>query len=185
MTETLRKPAVFSVDDPRLTVARPEEPQATDGLAAEASEFDPPAIPVPPRRKGIPWGSAVLVGAVRSCADGAGPRGHQPDRGSVCARALARRGGPCARRARGPCAAGHRAARGDRSAAARNGGAAPPPRAGDHRQRQSRRWPRAARRHAGADPAHSTACARPQPPRNASGRHHRRPRSRAASPNAN
>ena len=56
MTETLRKPAVFSVDDPRLVAARPEEPPAADMLAAEASGFDPPAIPVP-RRKGIPWGA--------------------------------------------------------------------------------------------------------------------------------
>ena len=27
MTETLRKPAIFSVDDPRLVIARPEEAQ--------------------------------------------------------------------------------------------------------------------------------------------------------------
>jgi putative membrane protein len=56
MTETLRKPAVFSVDDPRLVTARPEEPPAADMLTAETSGFDAPAIPVP-RRKGIPWGA--------------------------------------------------------------------------------------------------------------------------------
>jgi putative membrane protein len=57
MTETLRKPAVFSLDDPRLTVARPEELQSADEIAPEASEFDPPAIPTPPRRKGFSWGA--------------------------------------------------------------------------------------------------------------------------------
>src|SRR6187431_1619403 len=57
MTEILRKPAVFSVDDPRLVAARPEEPAAADDFAAGASEFDPSAVLVPPRRKGIPWGA--------------------------------------------------------------------------------------------------------------------------------
>jgi putative membrane protein len=55
MTETLRKPAVFSVDDPRLVVARPEEPRADD-IAAEAPDANLPAVPVPPVRKGFPWG---------------------------------------------------------------------------------------------------------------------------------
>jgi putative membrane protein len=55
MTETLRKPAVFSVDDPRLVAARPEEPRV-DEIAPDTSGFDPPAIAVPPRRKGFAWG---------------------------------------------------------------------------------------------------------------------------------
>jgi uncharacterized membrane protein YcjF (UPF0283 family) len=59
MTETLRKPAMFSVDDPRLVAARPEDPRAEE-IAPDTSGFDPPAIPAPPRRKGfalgISWG---------------------------------------------------------------------------------------------------------------------------------
>lgn len=55
MTETLRKPAVFSVDDPRLTLTRPEEPLA-DEIAPEAPDGNLPAVPVPPARKGFPWG---------------------------------------------------------------------------------------------------------------------------------
>ena len=37
MTESLRKPAVFSVDDPRLVVTRPDEPLADD-IASEAPD---------------------------------------------------------------------------------------------------------------------------------------------------
>lgn len=56
MTETLRKPAVFSIDDPRLTVTRPEEP-IIDDIAAEAPDTNLPAMPAPPPpRKGFPWG---------------------------------------------------------------------------------------------------------------------------------
>ena len=39
MTETLRKPAIFSVDDPRLVIARPEDaqrPHAEFGAGAPA-----------------------------------------------------------------------------------------------------------------------------------------------------
>jgi putative membrane protein len=55
MTETLRKPAVFSVDDPRLVVTKPEEPLADD-IAPEAPDTNLPAVPAPPVRKGFPWG---------------------------------------------------------------------------------------------------------------------------------
>jgi putative membrane protein len=55
MTESSRKPAVFSVDDPRIVVARPEEPIA-DEIAAEASDTNLPALPAPPPRKGFSWG---------------------------------------------------------------------------------------------------------------------------------
>jgi putative membrane protein len=55
MTESLRKPAVFSVDDPRLTVTQPEEPLADD-IAAEAPDPSLPAVVGPPVRKGFPWG---------------------------------------------------------------------------------------------------------------------------------
>ena len=56
MTESLRKPAVFSVDDPRLVVTRPDEPLADD-IASEAPDTNLPAVQAPPRRKGFPWGS--------------------------------------------------------------------------------------------------------------------------------
>ena len=55
MTESSRKPAVFSVDDPRIVVARPEEPIA-DEIAAEAPDTNLPALPAPPPRKGFSWG---------------------------------------------------------------------------------------------------------------------------------
>ena len=55
MTESMRKPAVFSVDDPRLVVTPPEEPVA-DEIAPQAPDTNLPAVPVPPRRKGFPWG---------------------------------------------------------------------------------------------------------------------------------
>jgi putative membrane protein len=58
MTETLRKPAVFSVDDPRLVVARPEEAPFEAEPTAEATAV---AIPEPPKRRGIwrgiSWGA--------------------------------------------------------------------------------------------------------------------------------
>jgi putative membrane protein len=55
MTESLRKPAVFSVDDPRLVVTRREEPFA-DEIAPEASDGNLPMAAAPPPRKGFPWG---------------------------------------------------------------------------------------------------------------------------------
>jgi putative membrane protein len=55
MTESSRKPAVFSVDDPRLVVTRPEEP-LTDHMAPEAPDANLPTVPMLPVRKGFPWG---------------------------------------------------------------------------------------------------------------------------------
>lgn len=54
MTEILRKPAVFSADDPRLMVARPEE-QLFDG--EPASETSEVALPEMPPRRRVPWGA--------------------------------------------------------------------------------------------------------------------------------
>lgn len=54
MSETMRKPAVFSVDDPRLVVARPEEQLFDNELPAEASAV---AIPESPKRRRISWGA--------------------------------------------------------------------------------------------------------------------------------
>lgn len=58
MTETLRKPAVFSVDDPRLVVARPEEQLFDTEPSPEASAV---AIAKPRKRRGssrrISWGA--------------------------------------------------------------------------------------------------------------------------------
>jgi putative membrane protein len=57
MTEALRKPAVFSVDDPRLLVAAPDEPLPPPvALAPEASADNVPALPEPRRRR-MPWGA--------------------------------------------------------------------------------------------------------------------------------
>ncbi len=57
MNETLRKPAIFSVDDPRLIVADSEAAQRppVDVIAA-ASDESFPAVIVAPKRK-IPWGT--------------------------------------------------------------------------------------------------------------------------------
>ena len=57
MNETLRKPAIFSVDDPRLIVAESEAAQRppVDVIAA-ASDENLPAVIVAPKRK-IPWGT--------------------------------------------------------------------------------------------------------------------------------
>jgi putative membrane protein len=54
MTESLRKPAVFSVDDPRLVVARPEEQPFDSESASEASDV---ILPESPRRRRIAWGA--------------------------------------------------------------------------------------------------------------------------------
>ena len=56
MTETLRKPAVFSVDDPRLVVAEPDDAQRPQSSLAEAPLDNLPAVAVAPRRR-IPWGT--------------------------------------------------------------------------------------------------------------------------------
>jgi len=57
MTETLRKPAVFSVDDPRLVVALPEELPAEGEAAGDASDAEPPVA----KRRGVflgmSWGA--------------------------------------------------------------------------------------------------------------------------------
>ena len=54
MTEILRKPAVFSVDDPRLVVALPEELPVEGEAAAEAPEA---GLPAQRKRRGVPWGA--------------------------------------------------------------------------------------------------------------------------------
>lgn len=57
MTEALRKPAVFSVDDPRLVVSPPDEaPRLPTAIAPEAPDGDLPAVPPPAGRK-MPWGA--------------------------------------------------------------------------------------------------------------------------------
>ena len=57
MTETVRKPAIFSVDDPRLVVAPREEAQR---IAAEPAVETPadnlPAV-IAPRKRRTPWGA--------------------------------------------------------------------------------------------------------------------------------
>ena len=59
MTEAMRKPAVFSVDDPRLVVAAMDEAQRAGAPIAvvEANELVP-AIPAPRRRR-WPWGTLL------------------------------------------------------------------------------------------------------------------------------
>jgi putative membrane protein len=59
MTEALRKPAVFSVDDPRLVVGAMDEAQraAAPIVVAEANEVVP-AIPTRRRRR-VPWGALL------------------------------------------------------------------------------------------------------------------------------
>jgi putative membrane protein len=54
MTEILRKPAVFSVDDPRLVVALPEELPAEGEAAGEVTGT---GLPAAPKRRGMPWGA--------------------------------------------------------------------------------------------------------------------------------
>ena len=63
MTETLRKPAVFSVDDPRLVVTRPDEPLADEHRigGARSQSARGPGASCPER---LFLGRAVLVGAV-------------------------------------------------------------------------------------------------------------------------
>jgi putative membrane protein len=56
MTEAFRKPAVFSVDDPRLVAATPDQPQMSDASTELATTEALPAAPVAPRRR-IPWGT--------------------------------------------------------------------------------------------------------------------------------
>jgi len=57
MNETQRKPAIFSVDDPRLIVAEPEAAQRPPvDVIAVASDENLPAVIVAPKRK-IPWGA--------------------------------------------------------------------------------------------------------------------------------
>jgi putative membrane protein len=53
----LRKPAIFSVDDPRLVIARPEEaPRPNVDAIAEAPADNLPAV-LAPRKRRIPWGT--------------------------------------------------------------------------------------------------------------------------------
>jgi putative membrane protein len=53
----LRKPAVFSVDDPRLVIAEPDEAQRRGVVAmAQAPVDNLPAVVAPARRR-IPWGT--------------------------------------------------------------------------------------------------------------------------------
>ena len=57
MSETLRKPAIFSVDDPRLVVAEPDEaPRPAAAVLAEAPLDDVRAVAIARKRR-IPWGA--------------------------------------------------------------------------------------------------------------------------------
>ncbi len=57
MTETLRKPAIFSVDDPRLVAAAPEEAQrAGVEILDEAPAENLPAV-LARRKRRMPWGA--------------------------------------------------------------------------------------------------------------------------------
>lgn len=61
MTEPMRKPAVFNVDDPRLVVAEPVDSQHTVSAAADISEaFDQhlPLAPALPIRR-VRWGAVL------------------------------------------------------------------------------------------------------------------------------
>jgi putative membrane protein len=59
MTEALRKPAVFRVDDPRLVVAEMEEAQRTELGLVDAAETAGALVPIVPgwRKRRIPWGT--------------------------------------------------------------------------------------------------------------------------------
>ena len=59
MTEALRKPAVFSVDDPRLVVAQSNEAERLPVGSAALTETGTELVPVPPprRRRRAPWGA--------------------------------------------------------------------------------------------------------------------------------
>ena len=57
MNETLRKPAVFSVDDPRLVVAEPDERRAAERRIGSADPRDLPAVPAAAPRRRIRWGA--------------------------------------------------------------------------------------------------------------------------------
>jgi putative membrane protein len=67
MNETPRKPAIFSVNDPRLVVAAPEEVQRPGvEVIADGPIENLPAVAVAPRRR-IPWGAlfwSALCGLV-------------------------------------------------------------------------------------------------------------------------
>ncbi|MSP45925.1 MAG: TIGR01620 family protein [Xanthobacteraceae bacterium] len=57
MTETLRKPAIFSVDDPRLVVAEPDKAQRPGvETLVEAPVENLPAATLPRKRR-VPWGA--------------------------------------------------------------------------------------------------------------------------------
>ncbi len=59
MTETLRKPAIFSVDDPRLVIAKPDEaprPAAATVVTAPELSTDLVAVPIPAKRR-FAWGA--------------------------------------------------------------------------------------------------------------------------------
>jgi putative membrane protein len=59
MTEALRKPAVFSVDDPRLVVAEMEEAQRAEIDLVDAAETTGALVPIVPerRKRRVPWGT--------------------------------------------------------------------------------------------------------------------------------
>lgn len=57
MTEALRQPAIFSVDDPRLVIAKPDEaPRPSVDAVAAAPVENLPVVAVPAKR-GVPWGT--------------------------------------------------------------------------------------------------------------------------------
>ena len=57
MTESFRKPAVFSVDDPRLVVAGPEPVPPPDLAAMVEAPADNLPVVIAPRKRRMPWGT--------------------------------------------------------------------------------------------------------------------------------
>ena len=78
MSETIRKPAVFSVDDPRLARGTAGGCSfSTTNFGRSVSGRNSPELTQTARHL---LGRAVLVGALRPRPDGTGPRGHEPGR---------------------------------------------------------------------------------------------------------
>jgi putative membrane protein len=61
MTEALRKPAVFSLDNPRLVVADMDAAQRAEAVSADVVETAEALVPIAPprRRRRFPWGTLL------------------------------------------------------------------------------------------------------------------------------